>query len=193
MIATPKVILASASPRRHELLTQLGVAFEALDADIDERRLENEEPAAYAERLAREKAHAGWRMAGRDLPALGADTIVVVDGQMLLKPESPADAVQMLRTLSGRRHTVFSAVAVARDGERISSSLNRTEVSFAPIPAPWIERYAASGDPLDKAGGYAVQGEAARWIEHIDGSFSGVMGLPLFETARLLEKADLLA
>lgn len=192
MNVRPKVILASASPRRHALLAQLGVAFEALDADIDESPREREEPAAYAERLAREKALSGWRGAGGNLPALGADTIVVLAGEVLLKPESPAGAVRMLRALSGRSHTVLSAVAVARDGQRINSLLNRTEVRFAPMPGRWIERYVAGGEPLDKAGAYAVQGEAARWIEHIDGSFSGVMGLPLFETSLLLEQAGVL-
>jgi septum formation protein len=188
----PKITLASISPRRHELLRQLGVDFVALDAEVDESLLAGEAPAVYAERLARSKALAGWLLAGRDLPALGADTIVVLDGNILLKPVTRADAADMLAALSGRRHEVISAVALARAEDQVVSVVNRTRVTFSNIPRDWIENYCAGDEPMDKAGAYAVQGEAARWIRHIDGSFSGVMGLPLFETARLLTQAGVL-
>lgn len=185
------IVLASASPRRHELLAQLGVPFSVLDADIDERRVPGELPHVYAERLAREKALAGWRLDGGRRPAMGADTIVVLDEDVLLKPVSRSDAEAMLRRLSGRTHVVISAVALALGPGQVSSAVNRTLVSFADIPVAWIEDYCAGSEPMDKAGAYAVQGLAARWIQRIDGSFSGVMGLPLFETGELLASAGL--
>lgn len=186
------IILASASPRRHELLAQLGIRFEALDADIDESRLPDETPGEYAERLAGAKAVEGWRLAGCDRPALGADTIVVLDREVLLKPISREDAQSMLRRLSGQTHVVISAVALAMNPNSVSSRVNRTRVTFAAMPEAWIARYCAGDEPMDKAGAYAVQGVAARWIRHIDGSFSGVMGLPLYDTAVLLADAGLL-
>ncbi len=188
----PAIILASASPRRHELLAQLGVRFTSLDADIDESYISGESPADYAERLAREKALTGWRKGGASLPALGADTIVVLDGKILLKPESGQDAERMLGELSGRRHEVISAVAIACGHNQVRSLVNRTGVTFAEMPRPWVQHYCSGDEPLDKAGAYAVQGGAARWVSHIDGSFSGVMGLPLYETAQLLEWAGVL-
>ena len=187
-----ELILASASPRRHELLAQLGVGFEILDADIDETHLPGETPAVYAERLARAKAVEGWRLSAGRLPVMGADTIVVLDQDILLKPASRKDAEAMLSRLSGRTHVVISAVAVAQDPDTVSSRVNQTRVTFAEIPDTWIAAYCAGDEPMDKAGAYAVQGLAARWIRHIDGSFSGVMGLPLFETAALLADAGLL-
>ena len=187
-----KIILASASPRRHELMGQLAVPFTALDADIDESLLPGESPGVYAERLARCKATEGWCLAGRAAPALGADTIVVLQGEILLKPGSREEAAVMLRKLAGRRHQVISAVAVALDDTHVSSLVNRTMVTFAPIPDDWIDEYCRGDEPMDKAGAYAVQGLTARWISHIDGSFSGVMGLPLYETATLLHRAGLL-
>lgn len=189
---TADITLASASPRRHELLAQLGVDFTVLDADIDESWLPDEAPAAYAERLAREKARAGWRLSGGKRPVMGADTIVVLDGDILLKPVSAEDAAVMWRRLSGRTHQVISAVALALDARRIDSRVNRTAVSFGTVPEAWLQQYSRTREPMDKAGAYAVQGRAARWIRHIEGSFSGVMGLPLFETAELLANADLL-
>ena len=187
-----KIILASASPRRHELMGQLAVPFTTLDTDIDESLLPGESPGVYAERLARGKATEGWRMAGRVTPALGADTIVVLKGEILLKPGSREEAERMLRKLSACQHEVISAVAVALDDQHVSSLVNRTQVTFAPIPDDWIVEYCKGDEPMDKAGAYAVQGLTARWISHIDGSFSGVMGLPLFETATLLHQAGLL-
>jgi septum formation protein len=168
------------------LLEQLGVRFETLDADIDERQLPNEIPEKYVERLAREKALTGWKLAGSHLPALGADTVVVLDDDILLKPASRSDAERMLGRLSGRQHHVLSAVALALDAQTIRSVVQRTEVTFSEIPRSWITAYCAGEEPMDKAGAYGIQGDAARWVSHINGSFSGVMGLPLHETARLL-------
>ena len=186
------IILASASPRRRTLLEQLGVPFTVVVTDLDESLDRDEQPAAYAERLARDKARQGWALANGESPALGADTIVVLGGEILLKPDSRTAAVSMLSRLSGQRHTVVSAVALAVEDSTIRSAVNRTEVSFAAIPPAWIEAYCSTDEPHDKAGAYAVQGRAARFIRRIDGSFSGVMGLPLFETARLLEWAGVL-
>ncbi len=186
MSTHPSVILASASPRRKVLLEQLGIRFKTLDADIDEQRLRDEIPEEYVERLAREKALAGWKLAGSYLPALGADTIVVLDDDILLKPESRSEAECMLGRLSGRQHHVLSAVALALDAQTIRSVVQRTEVTFSEIPPAWITAYCAGEEPMDKAGAYGIQGDAARWVSHINGSFSGVMGLPLHETALLL-------
>jgi septum formation protein len=186
------IVLASVSPRRHALLQQLGVNFDTLDARVDEARMPGEPPDHYAERLARAKALAGWRLAGGERPALGADTIVVLQGQVLLKPVDEADAARMLSALSGRRHEVLSAVAVALGPDRVDSLINRTGVEFEELPDAWIAAYCAGGEPMDKAGAYAIQGLAARYIRHSDGSFSGVMGLPLCETAQLLERAGVL-
>lgn len=192
MTVPERLILASTSPRRRELLAQLGVPFRTLDAGVDESVRAAESPAVYAVRLAREKALSGWRLGGGVLPALGADTIVVLADEVLQKPVSGADAMDMLTRLSGRRHEVYSAVALALDASHVESRLNVTGVEFAPLPRRWIESYVASGEPMDKAGAYGVQGAAARWVRHIDGSFYGVMGLPLFETAQLLQWAGLL-
>lgn len=192
MTAANRIVLASVSPRRHALLQQLGISFDAMDARVDERRPAGEPPLQYVERLARAKALAGWRLSGGTCPALGADTIVVLQDQVLLKPTDEADAARMLAELSGRRHAVLSAVAVAVGPGRVDCLVNRTEVEFAELPEPWIAEYCASGEPMDKAGAYAIQGQAARYIRHIDGSFSGVMGLPLYETAQLLQRAGVL-
>lgn len=192
MKSNMSIVLASVSPRRHLLLEQLGVAFETLDAEVDEQRLPGESPEDYVERLARAKALAGWRLGGADRPALGADTIVVLAGEILLKPVDRADAARMLRALSGRRHEVLSAVAVALGPDHVSSLVNRTGVTFGELPEQWIADYCAGGEPMDKAGAYAVQGHAARYVRRIEGSFSGVMGLPLYETAQLLEGAGVL-
>jgi len=192
MTSAERLVLASTSPPRRELLAQLNVPFRTLDAGVDERMHPAESPGSYAERLAREKAVSGWRLAGGVLPALGADTIVVLDGAVLQKPVSREDAVSMLERLSGQRHEVYSAVALALDAQRVECRLNVTGVEFAILPGHWVASYVASGEPMDKAGAYGVQGAAARYVRHIDGSFYGVMGLPLFETGQLLEWAGLL-
>jgi len=185
------LLLASASPRRNELLRVLLDEFEVRPADIDERRAGTESPDAYALRLAREKAAAVARKAsGRWV--LGSDTVVVRDGCCLGKPQDLADAVDTLRSLSGRSHQVFSAVALVGPDQAASTGLSLTRVCFAAMPDDWIQAYAESGEPMDKAGSYAIQGRAAAWVERIDGSYSGVVGLPLYETARLLRDAGVL-
>lgn len=185
----PQVHLASASPRRRELLAQIGVAFERLAVDVPERCGERETPLEFVRRVALEKARAGraWQ-SGAGLPALpvlGADTAVVVDGRVLGKPADRADALAMLARLSGREHEVLTAVALLGRREDVRISCSR--VRFRPTTAAERAAYWASGEPADKAGAYAIQGKGAVFIEALQGSYSGVMGLPLFETAALLE------
>lgn len=177
--------LASGSPRRRELLTQIGVPFTAISADIDETPLDHETPAAYVERLARGKAEAG-RRSGADGCVLGADTAVVLDGQILGKPRDQADAQAMLMSLSGRDHEVLTAIAVL-DDQRCESRVVRSRVRFRPITEPEAAAYWASGEPRDKAGGYGIQGLGAVFVAGLEGSYSAVVGLPLCETAQLLD------
>lgn len=178
------VYLASASPRRRELLAQIGVPFRAVEADVDESPRSAESPEAYVRRLAEQKADAVWARTG-DAPVLGADTTVEIDGRILGKPVDEADGVAMLARLSGRTHRVYTATAV-RSGAGMRSQLSRTEVSFRPIEAAERRSYWRTGEPRGKAGGYAIQGYAAVFVSEIRGSYSGVVGLPLFETAALL-------
>jgi septum formation protein len=191
------IYLASTSPRRRQLLEQIGVRHELLvaDADEDAEALEatrhGELPAAYVQRVtlaklraARERlARRGWKIA----PILCADTTVALGRRILGKPADAADAVLMLTQLAGHSHRVISGVALF-DGRRTTSRLNISRVRFTTISRAEIEAYVASGVPFGKAGAYAIQSEAARWIEHIEGSYSAVMGLPLFETAQLLKR-----
>ncbi|NAN50180.1 septum formation inhibitor Maf [Pseudomonas protegens] len=182
--------LASGSPRRRELLTQIGVPFTAISADIDETPLADESPAAYVERLARGKAAAGRGLITSSESqalacVLGADTAVVLDGRILGKPLDQADALQMLMALSGREHEVFTAIALL-DGERCESRVVRSLVRFRPISPAEAALYWASGEPCDKAGGYAIQGLAAVFVAGLNGSYSAVVGLPVCETAELL-------
>jgi len=186
------LILASGSPRRRELLKQLAVLFTVAPADIDETISANESPADFVKRMALEKARAGFERGGCSLPALGSDTIVLLNGKILGKPVSRSDAAVMLQSLSGQTHHVYSAVAVALDADKVLETLNVTEVTFADMPADWIEQYCKGEEPMDKAGAYAVQGGAGQYIRCINGSYSGVMGLPLYETAVLLRQAGLL-
>lgn len=183
------LVLASASPRRRELLRQIGVRFRVVPADVDETVLAAETPAEYVVRLARAKALEVMRREGGALPVLGSDTAVILDGDILCKPLDRADAERMLGRLSGRTHEVFSAVALALSPERVLERLNVTRVTFAELEPAWIRAYCETGDPMDKAGAYGVQGRAAEKISRIEGSFYGVMGLPLFETSQLLEAA----
>lgn len=184
------LVLASASPRRRELLATLVETFEVVPADIDETPGEGESPEDYVRRMAHEKAR---RVADtRDAWVLGSDTSVVVDGRALGKPADADAARSMLASLSGRGHEVLSAVALVR-GDTLHSALSRTRVCFAELPVAWIEAVIASGEPMDKAGAYAIQGRAAMWVEHLSGSYTGVVGLPLYETAGLLRRAGLLA
>lgn len=184
---TIRLILASASPRRRDLLRQLGVEFEVMPADVDESLRAGETPAQYTVRLAREKALAVWRQEGGRLPVLGSDTAVVLDDEILGKPADRAEAVAMLERLSGRTHEVYSAVALVHGDGVVHERLNVSRVTFAELDPGWIACYCDTGDPMDKAGAYGVQGRAGERIARIEGSFYGVMGLPLFETSRLLE------
>lgn len=182
--------LASASPRRRELLQQMGVRFEVLPVVINEAQRVNELPRAYAQRLAQEKAQAGWQLLAlaQRQPVLGADTIVIIDDLILGKPRDRAEAISMLQRLSGRRHQVVTAVALVAD--HCSVAVNVSEVRFRTLSLPECEAYWAIGEAADKAGAYAIQGRAAIFIEHLSGSYSGVMGLPIFETTQLLQQAN---
>jgi septum formation protein len=186
----PFIYLASGSPRRRELLAQLGVSFELLITDIDESLRPDEAADAYVRRMATEKARAALgQMPARRAPVLGADTTVVVDRHILGKPADREAAATMLRRLSGGDHEVLTAVAIV-DGEgaekRDAVAVSRTIVTFRALTDAEIDGYWATGEPRDKAGGYGIQGLGAIFIEAIHGSYSGVMGLPLFETAHLL-------
>ena len=182
--------LASGSPRRRELLTQIGVPFSTVSAAIDETPLVNEAATAYVERLAREKARAGYKHVTASPPGdafcvLGADTAVVLDGQILGKPVDEADALAMLMALSGREHEVLTAIALM-DATRCETRVVSSAVRFRNISTQEAARYWASGEPLDKAGGYAIQGLGAVFVSGLEGSYSAVVGLPVCETAELL-------
>jgi septum formation protein len=182
--------LASRSPRRAQLLEQLGLRFAVLDVEVPEHRAPGESAEDYVQRVARDKAAAGRAMpgVGPGSVVLGADTEVVLGDAVFGKPADVAEAVAMLERLSGRSHRVLSAVCcMAPDGRR-SEVLQQSEVHFAPLDRAAIEAYAGTGEPLGKAGGYAIQGRAAAFIRHLSGSYTGVMGLPLFETAGLLAR-----
>ena len=187
-----RLILASASPRRRELLRQVGVAFRVVVSEVDETAMPGEQAAAYVTRVARDKACEVLAREGNGLPVLGADTAVVLDDRILGKPADRVEAIAMLRSLSGRTHEVYSAAALVGAGRVELECLNVTRVTFAELELDWIERYCDSGDPMDKAGAYGVQGRAAEKITRIEGSFSGVMGLPLYETCQLLRQAEVL-
>jgi septum formation protein len=193
------IYLASRSPRRRELLSQIGVRYNLVlfrsrpeaQEEVNEEPRGGEAPAAYVERVARAKADAGWRrLAQRSLPmapVLAADTTVALEGRILGKPADRADAARMLGELSGRRHQVLTAIAV-KHGEIIESALSVSEVQFKPLSAEEVAQYVLTGECDDKAGAYAIQGRAARFVVELRGSYSGVMGLPLYETAQLLER-----
>lgn len=183
-----KLYLASSSPRRKELLTQLGLVFEVVVPEVDESAVDGEHPAVYVERLANEKASTATQLIDNRDPYLviGSDTSVVVDNTLLGKPQNQEQAGQMLKSLSGRSHKVITAVSIA--GERQASAVIETKVSFRPLSTDDINAYCSSGEPMGKAGAYAIQGLAAAFIERIEGSYSCVMGLPLFETAQLLSR-----
>lgn len=183
----PLIYLASASPRRSALLTQVGVAHVVRPVEVDERVGDGESPAAYVIRLATEKARTLWdRLEDHErLPVLGADTSVALDEQIMGKPRDEQDAIEMLERLSARTHRVYTGVALCHEGG-CATQLSVTEVSFRKLEPDEIRAYWRTGEPRDKAGGYAVQGIAALFIERIAGSFSGVVGLPLFETGELL-------
>lgn len=177
--------LASGSPRRQELLTQLGLHFEQVIPGIEEQRLPHENAEQYVRRLAREKAQAGVTLAERDLPVIGADTIVVLEGEILEKPQSAEHAAIMLRQLSGQTHTVMTAVAVA-DSQQVIETLVTTEVTFRYLSEQDIAAYISGGEPMDKAGAYGIQGLGGAFVRKINGSYHAVVGLPLVETNDLL-------
>jgi septum formation protein len=182
--------LASQSPRRRQLLEQIGVSYETVVVDVDERWDGVEEPTAHVQRLALEKARCARQSGDGAAPVLAADTGVVLDGRLLGKALDREDAMNMLQSLSGRSHDVYTAVALVYDGEQIS--LNHSRVCFKPLSLPEREVYCDSGEPYGKAGGYAIQGLGAAFISRLEGSYSGVMGLPLYETAALLAAAGIL-
>ncbi|MBB1202468.1 septum formation inhibitor Maf [Enterobacteriaceae bacterium 89] len=177
--------LASGSPRRQELLTQLGVCFERLLPGIEEQRQPDESAQHYVSRLAREKAQAGVAIAPQDMPVLGSDTIVVLEGEVLEKPRDAEHAAVMLRQLSGQTHQVMTAVALA-DRQQTIDCLVMTEVTFRVLSEEDIQGYIASGEPMDKAGAYGIQGLGGCFVRKINGSYHAVVGLPLVETYELL-------
>lgn len=200
--ADNKIYLASKSPRRRELLRQIGVEFELLmlrdkaprGPDVSEEVLPDERPEDYVARVTREKAEFAWKvMQMRHLPqraVLTADTTVVANGHILGKPADEREAAAMLQALSGTTHQVLTSVAIHRD-EDTWQTTQVSDVRFAPLTQQMIAAYCATGEPFDKAGAYGIQGMAAIFIEHIAGSHSGIMGLPLYETAQLLQKAGI--
>lgn len=179
-----RVILASQSPRRRELLTQIGIAHEVRPADIDESVWPGEDPVAHSERLARAKAHT-LALQYPEAVVIGSDTIVVIDGAILGKPADREEAVAMLERLSGREHTVYTAVAVAHEG-RTLSGVEAVQVQFRPLSRGQIDAYIATGEPADKAGAYGIQGFGATLVQRIDGDYFAVMGLPLGRLVELI-------
>jgi septum formation protein len=202
-VPSKRIYLASRSPRRRELLKQMGISFEIVHfredsrrgLDVDESPRPDEEPADYVLRVAHSKAEAAsLRLMQRRLPTypvLAADTTVVLDQRILGKPANEAEAIAMLTELSGRTHQVLTGVAVGRH-ERLETRLSTSTVEFASLSPTQIRNYVATGEPLDKAGAYAIQGRAGAFVRHLSGSYTGVMGLPLYETVELLESFGLI-
>lgn len=188
---TAQFILASGSSRRRELLDQIGWRYEVMAIEIDESTKPGECAADYVCRMATEKARRGAESQDTSLPVLAADTAVVIDGDILGKPLNAMHAAQMLQRLSGRTHEVLTAVVLLAPGRSEALRLNTSRVTFATLDAVWIDLYCAGREPFDKAGAYAIQGGAASYISKLEGSYSGVMGLPLFETAELLRGAGI--
>jgi septum formation protein len=195
-MAVDFVYLASGSPRRRELLAQIGVPFQVLKIEVDETIRAGETPSSYVARVAHAKAATGWEISSQTAaaqagpaPVLAADTVVVTEGRILGKPKDRRDGERMLLQLSGRTHQVLTAVAL-RLASGVHTRLSSSEVTFRTLDAEEVQAYWETGEPHDKAGAYAVQGRAAVFIADLRGSYSGVMGLPLFETADLLALAD---
>ena len=189
-----RLVLASASPRRAELLRAAAIDFEVIPGDVDEVMDIEETPDGYARRLAQLKAEAVKPRAG-ERPILGADTIVLVDNEVLGKPKDAEDAKRMLRLLSGREHAVLTAVCLINplaESRRVQTQIARTTVEFAALSTEEIDWYVASAEPMDKAGGYAIQGLASRFVTRIDGSYSNVVGLPITLVYQLCRDAGLL-
>jgi septum formation protein len=187
----PELILASSSPRRQELLREIGIPFQVHAANINEDQLAGEAPIAYALRLAREKAQAVAAQYPQSY-VLGADTIVVVDGEVLGKPIDHVDAKRILRRLSGRSHEVTTAVSLVAQGTLAETRASTTKVYFREIAEAEIQQYVAGGEPMDKAGAYAIQGGASRWTDRIEGEFSNVVGLPLSLVTEMLRITGLM-
>jgi septum formation protein len=185
-MSTAQLVLASASPRRRELLEQIGLRYVVQVADIDETPLVNETAIALVQRLALEKAQAVWNLSDKCLPVLGADTLGILAGELLVKPLDFADAQRMLRKMSNQWHDIYTAVALVNQQQQ-EVRLNHSRVKLRSIADDEILAYWQSGEPQDKAGAYAIQGRAAIFVERLEGSYSAVMGLPLFETAQLLQ------
>jgi septum formation protein len=183
-----KIYLASKSPRRRDLLKQINVEFELIDGNVDESILPGEKGFDYCLRMAREKVQKGWKNADRKepRPVLAADTIVLLDNEILTKPQNENDAFEMLTKIQGRTHQVITAVAL-KANETIINSINTTQVSFAVMSEEDITEYIASGESLGRAGAYSIQGRIAKFIKSINGSYTGVVGLPLHETYQLLQ------
>ena len=185
------IYLASRSPRRRELLAQIGVKFEVIEVHVDEAVVAGESARDHVERLARAKAEAGWRRMREgklpEAPVLGVDTTVALDGRILGKPADDREAAEMLAELSGRLHEVLTALAL-KSGSRLESAVSVSEVRIKTLSKEEIARYVATGECEDKAGAYGIQGHAARFVAELRGSFSGVVGLPLYETAQLLDR-----
>ena len=181
-----QIILASASPRRKELLDQIKVTYKVHPVDLDETPLPNETPLDYVQRLAAEKSAACMAQLNTEIPVLAADTAVILGDMIMGKPKDQADALAMLTQLSGKTHQVYSAISLR--GREHSQAVSITEVTFRRLTEREILDYWHSGEPVDKAGSYAIQGMGGVFVESIKGSFSGVVGLPLFETAELLSK-----
>ncbi len=186
-ITTAQLLLASASPRRSDLLEQIGVSFSVLAVDIDESRREGESPVDYVSRLAVEKAQAGFSRQEGQLPSLGADTIVVFDDQIFGKPRDQKQAEEMLLALSGKVHSVYTAVAL-NNGTHSAMAIVETRVGFRTISQSECLTYWQTGEPQGKAGAYAIQGRGGVFVEKLEGSYSAVVGLPLAETEQLLNK-----
>jgi len=198
-LRNPRIYLASRSPRRRELLAQIGIQFDTIvfrnppreDKELDETPHDGEVPIDYVQRVARAKAEHGWRIVEwRKLlpqPVLAADTTLEFDGEIIGKPINAEDARRILIRLSGKTHRVLTAVSVAFE-RRIESLLSVSDVRFGVLEEAEIRRYIASGEPMDKAGAYGIQGGASLFVEHLSGSYTGVMGLPLFETGNLLRR-----
>jgi len=188
---SPQFYLASKSPRRQELLSQIGLQFSVVSVDVPELHEEGEPAESFVKRLALDKARAGWALANQPAwPVMGADTIVVVDEHILGKPTDRDDAVAMLARLSGREHQVMTAVAMVNSDKSVVILSNNKVTMRETLEAERMA-YCATGEADDKAGAYAIQGQAAAFISHLDGSYSGVMGLPLYETTKLLEDFDI--
>ncbi len=190
-MTTPCIYLASASPRRKKLLEQLGIRFDVLSIDIEEKKEMNEKAADYVRRLSIEKSQTGVMVAPENLPVLGADTIVVCDDHILEKPANFDDAKRMLEMLSGRSHQVMTAITFTNRTQQLTKMIT-TDVWFKPLTEKEIKVYWQTGEPQDKAGSYAIQGIAGRFVTRLEGSFTGVVGLPLYETDELFKEFQLL-